>query len=146
MKKVLTFLLCILAFLAVSPVAAHADTGPKPSVVIEFEGLPSGDCYVTLLSKSESTGPYSVYDGDPDHAQYQEGDADYPVWEKFASYEDEDGYYFLQYFARLGDSSTFEWGYYPPEDFKILLYFPDDDRFVVSGEAYERYASTAIIK
>jgi hypothetical protein len=31
-------------------------------------------------------------------------------------------------------------GYYPPEDFKILLYFPADDRFAVSEEACERYA------
>jgi hypothetical protein len=86
MKKIASFLLAFVAFLIVSPVSAHADTGPTPSVVIEFKGLPqAGDCYVTLLSKSESTGPYSAYDGNPENARYQTGDEEYRIWEKFAA-------------------------------------------------------------
>ena len=146
MKKISSFLLCIIAFLAVLPVAAQADTGPKPSVVIEFEGLAQADCYVTLLSKRESTGPYSAFDGNPEYARYREGDEDYRIWEKFVSYRDKEGYYFLQYFSKLDDTATFKWGYYPPEDFKILLYFPEADRFAVSEEAYVRYAFDSYYK
>jgi hypothetical protein len=146
MKKFSSFLLCVIASLVVLPVAAHADSGPKPSVVIEFEGLAQADCYVTLLSKRESTGPYSAYDGNSGNARYEEGDEDYRIWEKFVSYRDKDGYYFLQYFSKLDDTATFKWGYYPPEDFKILLYFPGEDRFIVSDGAYERYAFDSYYK
>jgi hypothetical protein len=61
MKKfVRSLLLCIVALKAVVPTIAYADVGPKPSVVVAFRGL-QDNCYVTLLSKTESTGPYSAY-------------------------------------------------------------------------------------
>ena len=36
-------------------------------------------------------------------------------------------------------SKKLTWGYYPPDTFKILLYYPDTGRFAVSGVC-ERYA------
>ena len=50
-----------------------------------------------------------------------------------------DGYYLLQEYWTCTGSDEFRWGYYPPSPFKILLYFPKSDSFVVSG-IYERYA------
>lgn len=139
-KKIFSIVLCVFALLVITPTTALADTGPKPSVVIGFEGLKQENCYVTLLSKSDSTGPYSAYDGDSNQARYNENDEDFEIWEKFVSYQDKDGFYFLQYFEKLDESSTFKWGYYPPKEFKILMYFPDSDSFAVSSEIYERYA------
>ena len=46
----------------------------------------------------------------------------------------------MQYFSDCTETSQFTWGYYPPSKFKILLYFPEYDKFAVSEEVYERYA------
>lgn len=139
-KRILPLLICICVGFALFPVASGADMGPKPSVVIDFKGLEDENYYVTLLSKTDSTGPYSAITKEPGYTMYESGDEDYDVFLKFAGYEDGDGYYFLQYFKNCGDSHRFAWTYYPPVNFKILVYFPDYDAFAVSAEAYERYA------
>ena len=141
MKSKLTFMLLFLAVLLIAmPLAINADTGPKPSVVISFEGLENEKYYVTLLSESPTTGPYSVFDENSDSEESYGDEEDNKVWQKFVSYKDEDGYYFLQYFDECTETSKFTWGYYPPTKFKILLYFPEHDSFVASNEAYEKYA------
>ena len=145
-KKTLSFILIVLILMAAFPTTASADMGPKPSVVIDFNGLSGETYYVTLLSSVESTGPYSalsLYERDNpefDDMELYYGDMkDYPVFRKFLEYQDTDGYYFLQYFQNCSETHRFSWTYYPPSNFKILLYFPDKDSFVVSA-SFERYA------
>lgn len=143
-EKFILIVICILLFNLV-PSNAYADIGPKPSVVVNFEGLEGETYYVTLLSEKISTGPYSAvgrYDGDQ---RYWEEDEDFDIWEKFVNYEDEDGYYFLQYFKNCTESSQFSWTYYPPPLFKILVYFPQYDSFAVSS-IYDRYAFDSYYK
>lgn len=136
MKRLLSFLLCLALVLAL-PVSARADTGPKPSVNITVEGLPEGvTCYATLLSKTESTGPATAYDGTNDY--YYGPENEKWVWEAFVSYRDADGFYYLQEHWDCSGGS-FRWGYYPPSTFKVLLYFPETETFAVSG-ILERYA------
>ncbi len=124
---------------------AYADMGPKPSVVVTFDGLGDEECYGTLLSKSESTGPSSVWDGTEDNAMHNENerfyylDFDYDIWKAFVEYDDLDGFYFLQEAWRINETKELAWTYYPPKEFKILLYFPKKEIFVVS-DIYERYA------
>lgn len=141
MKKKLTyiFLIAMVIFLLV-PMKAFADMGPKPSVVLNFKGLEGEKYYVTLLSETDSTGPYSILTNESYSAKYSEGHKDYDIWKTFISYDDPDGYYFLQYFQDCSNTSEFAWTYYPPYKFKILLYFPDKNTFVESSETYERYA------
>lgn len=139
-KKILSILLCVTIMFILMATTAYADIGPKPSVIIDFKGLKNESYYVTLLSEIPSTGPHSVLGEDPDNQRYYEGDQEFEVWEKFVSYEDVNGYYFLQYFNDCTDTSQFVWGYYPPPKFKILLYFPGKDSYVVSTEIYEQYA------
>jgi len=131
-KRLFSILTVILLMLACAPTAL-ADSGPKPSVVVEFRGLEGETYYATLLSATDSTGPWSyrseVYDG-------QEGD----VWTTFHNYQDIDGFYFLGHYEDCTESQTFTWGYYPPQTFKLLLYFPEYDRMIVSENIYERYA------
>ncbi len=120
-------------------VRVSADTGPKPSTVIEFENMDGKTYYVTLLSETDSTGPHSAYgkwDGEEPRVN---GDTE-EIWRAFQSYEDTDGFYFLQVYSGFTGDGIFEWGYYPPAKFKILLYFPDSDTYIVSDEIYERYA------
>jgi hypothetical protein len=135
MKKRLWVLVFILVLLIPTlSVTASADTGPKPSVVVRFKGLEQESYYVTLLSDKDSTGPWSK------NNEYKTYYGDEKIWEKLNSYSDPDDFYFLGCFADCADTDTFKWTYYPPSTFKILIYFPDYDRFVVSADTYERYA------
>lgn len=136
-KKITIFVACLICVLMIFPINASADMGPKPSVNIIFENMGDDLCYATLLSKDKSTGPASVWDGDETHIS--DNDLDRSIWKAFVEYEDEDGYYFLQWAWQVNETKEFTWGYYPPEKFKILLYYPKTDVFMVS-DVYERYA------
>lgn len=138
-KKAVQIVVCVLLLLAVFPISAHADTGPKPSVQVDFTDMADEVYYVTLLSKEYSTGPATAYNGNPASARYQADSEDYAIWEKFVNYSDSDGYYFLQQFETCQGNDHYSWDYCPPSPFKILLYFPQSDTFAVSG-IYESYA------
>lgn len=141
MKKILSTLLCVYMMVVVFPVVVSADMGPKPSVVINFHGLEGTPYYVTLLSEKISTGPYSALgnEGRKNYSYYNEPEG-YEVFRHFVEYEDPDGFFFLQYYENCTQSHKFSWTYHPPEIFKILLYLPEADRFIVSDEQYECYA------
>lgn len=116
------------------PMNVSADIGPKPSVKIEFVGLEEEEYYVTLLSEDKSTGPWSFGDEYYDYMGEEE------VFHKFEEYVDPDGYYFLSYMENCSEDDTFGWGYYPPKRFKVLIYLPEQDRFIATNQIYERYA------
>jgi len=148
-KKALIAFVCFVLAMAVFPITASADIGPKPSLEIDFIGLSGETYYVTLLSSVESTGPHCSLSylrrDNPDVADkdwYYGAEEDYPIYLRFLDFEtaDVDGYYFLQFFQNCSDTDRFSWNYYPPPNFKILLYFPDKDSFMVSAESYDRYA------
>lgn len=127
----LTFVLLAPAFLRTETIKASADTGPKPSVHVTFENMGDELCYGTLLSKTPSTGPARAWDG-TEGGKFYEG-ADEAVWRAFTEFKDEDGFYFLQWFWRADENKALNWTYYPPQTFKILLYYPD--RATKSGAA-----------
>lgn len=132
MKRKLVILLACMSLLMTMPVTAHADMGPKPSIQIQFTGIEGEIYYGTLLSQERSTGPYAAWDGED-----YEGHSD--IWKKFAEYQDADGFYFLQKWWECSETNQLNWTYYPPDTFKILLYFPESDSFYVSS-IYQRYA------
>lgn len=136
-KKLFLILLCTLTLWLSYPKTIHADIGPKPSVTITFEGDIPEEYYATLLSQQKSTGPATAYDGT--NPQYTAEDEEYAIWQKFVNYEDTDGFYFLQEFWNCTDQTSFRWGYYPPQTFKVLVYIPATDTFIVS-DIYECYA------
>lgn len=143
--KLAALLLCAVVLVTLLPVGARADMGPKPSVHITFENMGQELCYATLLSKYPSSGPACAWDGTEENARYMENsdyysaDLEYEIWKAFVDYEDADGYYFLQTGRNVSQSKKFSWTYYPPRSFKILLYYPESQTFIVSG-IYERYA------
>lgn len=138
-KRYFVFFICFLIFTFLFSPAVSADSGPKPSVVVSFKNLSSEPCYGTLLSSTDSTGPYSVWDGESDFESLDLYGVPEDVWLKFTDYKDPDGYYFLQWADRCDNDETLAWTYYPPNEFKILLYFPQGDVFVSSAPV-ERYA------
>ena len=128
----LTFVLLAPVFLRTETMKASADTGPKPSVRVTFENMGDELCYGTLLSKTPSTGPAGAWDGTEDGKPIFNG-ANETVWRAFTEFKDEDGFYFLQWFRRADENKALNWTYYPPQTFKILLYYPD--RATKSGAA-----------
>lgn len=147
LTRVFTALLCAVMVMIVFPITASADTGPKPSVRITFENLGTEECWGTLLSSKPSTGPSSAWNGKEEDAQHNENPNGYysyqkfgyDVWKAFVDYAENDDFYFLQEAWQINETKELAWTYYPPNEFKILLYFPETGEYAVSG-VYERYA------
>lgn len=145
LKRFFAMLFCFLLVFTVFPVFAYADTGPKPSVHVMFEGLGDELCYATLLSRYDSTGPSSAWDGNEETARHNENEyysyevLGYDDWRAFVEYEDTDGFYFLQEAWQVNETKELAWTYYPPDEFKVLLYFPESGTFAVS-DICKRYA------
>ena len=137
LKKIITLFICVLFITDLFSVSAGADTGPKPSVRVSFKNMGDELCFGTLLSKNPSTGPNSVWNGNEDDV-YNDG-CEIDIWRAFVDYEDSDGFYFLQITWQVNEKKELAWTYYPPESFKILLYYPETEKFVVS-DICERYA------
>lgn len=118
----------------------RADAGPKPSVTVVLEGAEGEPCWGTLLTEAQSTGPYSAVEGEnlsfPDHTSAEERE----TWKQFSQLALESGgvEHFLGYVDDCSDG-VFRWTYYPPQTFRLALWFPERDALVVSG-AGERYA------
>lgn len=130
----------ILALLLVCllPLWAAADTGPKPSITVTPEGFGEDACYLTLLSQTETTGPWSKQESfAASKDSYGDPEADEAIWTAFNDYEDADGFYFLGCYGEVTGGQMFCWSYYPPDTFKVLAYFPDSGTFAV-GPVTER--------
>lgn len=130
----------ILALLLVCllPLWAAADTGPKPSITVTPEGFGEDVCYLTLLSQTETTGPWSKHESfAASKDSYGNPEADEAIWTAFNDYEDADGFYFLGCYGEVTGGQMFCWSYYPPDTFKVLAYFPDSGTFAV-GPVTER--------
>lgn len=130
-------------FTAAERIEASADTGPKPSVRVTFENMGDELCYATLLSKTRSTGPAEAWDGTEDGKYFFNG-ADETVWRAFVEYKDPDGFYFLQWFWRADEKKTLNWRYYPPQVFKILLYYPE--RTTNDGAAGNAFCTSDVLE
>lgn len=130
-------------FTAAKRIEASADTGPKPSVRVTFENMGDELCYATLLSKTPSTGPAEAWDGTEDGKYFFNG-ADETVWRAFVEYKDPDGFYFLQWFWRADEKKTLNWRYYPPQVFKILLYYPE--RTTNDGAAGNAFCTSDVLE
>lgn len=130
MKKVLVFIaVSVCAFFALG-IGAFADAGPKDSVTVYVNGVESGrEYYIALIEKRENVGDAEGQD---------------KVWRTICEFIWSDGYYFANghvdspYYKRNGSDSA-RWGYNPPYTFKILLYFPDSESFLVS-DVLDKYA------
>lgn len=138
MNRRIASIFAVFALLPLLISAVSADMGPKPSVNIEISGI-SEPCWGTLLSESRSTGPYSSSKDHPEYSRSGDGTPQ-AVWDAFYAYEETepDGYYFLNFLDDCADGQL-SWTYYPPQRFKLALWFPEENSMVVTGP-YERYA------
>lgn len=124
MKKQNSFLkiVFILLFFVLSITMVSADVGPKASVSIKISGIDE-KYFVTLLSDTRASGPY-----DSDQP-YTDQNFDYTMFE---DYNDE--FYFLYNVSELDGSGTYSWDYYPPNNFKVLIYIPSTNKYIKSKQ------------
>lgn len=135
-QNILRRISMVLILMAALGIYAFADFGPKPSVVVEFENAGDQEYYVTLVAKEDKLGsPYS-----PITAEDQPETDDIAIWNRLVAYEDPDGMVFAGNVQKLTGDGAYVWGYYPPSEFRVLIYFPDTDSFVESSEILEQYA------
>lgn len=143
MKRRLAPIFAVFALLPLLMSTVSADMGPKPSVNIEITGI-SEPCWGTLLSERESTGPYTSVKNEPERRgeerSWAGGRTSADAWDAFSAYEEiePDGYYFLNFLDDCADGQL-NWTYYPPQKFKVALWFPEKNSMLVTGP-YERYA------
>ena len=149
MKKHLRSLPALLIAVLLLCCVAFADTGPKPIAAFTFTGMPDENYYVTMLAEVDHYGPHRIYqEGDdlPYVLEAGRGDPAYPAWQKLVDYKDADGYYFLDdLFEQCHGDDEASWHYFPPERFKLLLYFPESDTFLCSTVT-ERYAFDSVYR
>ena len=149
MKKHLRSLPALLIAVLLLCCVTFADTGPKPSAAFTFTGMPDEDYYVTMLADVDGYGPHRVYQPGDDLPYVLEAGRDdpaYPAWQKLVDYKDADGYYFLDdLFEQCHGDDEASWHYFPPERFKLLLYFPESDIFLCSTVT-ERYAFDSVYR
>lgn len=130
-KRIIPALLIAILLTVWSSTPVSADMGPKPTTTVYFSGV-TGECYGTLLADTTTNGPHGVWDDSEAFRAYEPDDPMYAIWEKMLSYRDSDGFYFWQRVFDCTDGAKLYWGYYPPERFKVLIYFPATDSFAVS--------------
>lgn len=136
-KRIFAALLTILLLIPMLCVTAHADCGPKPSTTITVHTGGGERAVVTLLGEKESYGPNNrVEQGEEPFSYLALNDVEAEAWDVFRDYADPDGYCFL---GELWDSNV-DWSYWPPETFKIAVYYPDYGVLWVSEDSYDRYA------
>lgn len=116
-------------------VSVYADMGPKPSLDIEFRGIEEKLFYVTLTTGAAE---------DAIEARKQsENEPENAAWNAFVEYSGTDGFYFTGDYKEgsSSDDSKFYFNIYRniPEEFKILIYYPESDRLVVSSEVCQRH-------
>ena len=136
-KRVISLILMLLLLLPVLTVTVSADMGPKPGTSITVR--PGGGEYaiVTLLAQEESNGPHwTIGPDDEPSSRIAENERLAKAWYAFRDYADPDGYHF---WGEIYEGSV-TWGYFPPENFKIAVYYPEYGILWVSEDTYERYA------
>ena len=126
--------------MSLAPVRAAADTGPKPSVRIVVGGLGNQECIATLLGEREYNGPWGKWGADEYYDESVPNEfPDRETMLLFKEYAENDGFYFYGRGWSMTDGDELAWTYYPPSRFKLLLYFPDSEEFLVS-DACDTYA------
>lgn len=133
-KRFFAAMLCLVLLIPVLAMYASADCGPKPSTVVRVNSLGKTEYVLTLLAKDYGNGPHSTVEKEDSCPETEEIRAE--AWTAFRDYQDPDGFHFW------GETyiPMVNWNYYPPEVFKIAIYYPEYDTLQISDQIFERYA------
>lgn len=136
-KRIFVLVLTLILLTPFLSLTAHADCGPKPSTYITVHTGGGERAVVTLLGDLDQYGPNNRVEPGAEPPEYQvHNDIEREAWYVFRDYVDPDGFLF---WGEVWDSNV-NWNYWPPETFKIAVYYPDYDVLWVSDETFDRYA------
>lgn len=135
-KKVFAFILALVCVSFTVGVNAYADVGPKPSVTVYVNGVEDGREYYIALIIDVDIENYDYYD-----KKLETSDN---VKKRIYEFLRDNGCILIEgpvdrAYCKMTGSDSAEWSYHPPQTFKILLYFPDNESFLVSG-VLDKYA------
>lgn len=131
-KRLFAALLALFVLVPMLAGVVSADMGPKPSTIITIPGAEE-PMVLTLLGDKENYGPnWAVKPGEKPGDRVEAKDA----WAVLRDYEDPDGFLF---YGELWEGQV-RWTYWPPETFKVAVYYPERDLLWVSEDIYTRYA------
>ncbi len=134
-KRVISLILAVLLLLPVVAVTASADCGPKPSTFITVRPGGGEYCIVTLLAREENNGPHWTVEPNEKPSEWEaKNELQEEAWYAFRDYRDPEGFHF---WGEIYEGNV-TWGYFPPEVFKIAVYYPGYDVLWVSEDSYER--------
>ena len=135
-KRLFAMVMAALLLVPMLALPVHADMGPKPCTVIKVRGTEE-PIVMTLLSGQEQWGPnQAIGQGEKPSDWMVDNEAQEEGWYAFRDWQDPDGFCF---WGQVWEDGV-DWSYYPPEVFKIAVYYPERDLMWVSAESYERYA------
>lgn len=142
----------LLAFVMCMFIPVYADSGPKPSLAIRCEGFPD-NAYITVLSTVRDYGPNQAMDELDfeirEDEWYEYAPVEKDVYISFARHakklkEAGEQLYFWGVVSSCADEYLF--GYWPPEEFRILIWLKDTDEFILSEDLYARQAFRTILR
>ena len=125
-KRSLAYLLMLFLFLSLTPAVVRADSAPSPRIQVHFEGMESETYFVTLLVLPDD---WDERDG----MNNFDGNDERQIWEKFNAFSDPDRYRFTGSFENCSQTHSYTWGSIPPQQYKILIYFPEHDKLAISA-------------
>lgn len=114
-----------------------ADIGAKPATILKFVGMDNENYRVTIISNHSGNGMKTVTE--VSFLQKKDKGMDALWWAiQNQGYEAEGWKYVYQ--LSNATKNRVEWGYHPPEEFRIAIYFPEQNKVVISKEILKRYA------
>ena len=140
MKKVIAYFIISLFIITLLFQSSSYANSPPPKDDFElhliFENVDNEyPCYATILWDEifeESNHKDSLYDTDPQKA--------YEISTAFASYKDVDNYNVPKTWWKCSEDTKLIWSTYRKGNFKVLIYLPDLEEFIVSKEYARGYA------
>lgn len=110
--------------------------GYYQTTTINIEGI-NEKCYGTLLSDKTISGSFSLK---TNLDQY----VDDNIKNAFRQYKDKDNFFYLSFIQDVSEGLLY-WPLFPPEHFKLLIYFPDSNTFIAS-DIVDRYCLNSTFK
>lgn len=141
MKKIIISLFLFIATTLAFVLPVSADTGPKPYLDISITNLEKSDYILGLIFFKENHGPHIAYDIENEHRKTENLDT------LLSKVQLADGEHLFD-IATISKNTTeinIHIGYYPPEDFKVILYDEISDQITISDK-YSLYAFASYYK
>lgn len=113
-----------------NPVNAHADYGPKPTTTVTLVGMRSVELYYVAPLAQTGDGPWSIATSADD---FYGGETLTPIDDQFLAYSDPDGFFYTtRRYSECHGYATVKWSFYPPDPFKVLIFIPENNVFIVT--------------